>query len=86
MVFLKVIEIEYLIERPLARVARNAATLRRLQQKPGLTAGQIVLGYLTRQPFPAFTLVGPKTLADLQDCLNSVQTQLSPNVTSFYVP
>jgi aryl-alcohol dehydrogenase-like predicted oxidoreductase len=51
--------------------------LRRLQQKHGLTVGQIVLGYLTSQPFPVFPLVGPKTLADLQDCLRSVETKLS---------
>jgi aryl-alcohol dehydrogenase-like predicted oxidoreductase len=51
--------------------------VRRLQQKHGLTVGQIVLGYLTGQPFPVFPLVGPKTLADLQDCLRSVETNLS---------
>jgi aryl-alcohol dehydrogenase-like predicted oxidoreductase len=51
--------------------------LRRLQQKHGLSVGQIVLGYLTSQPFPVFPLVGPKTLADLQDCLRSVDTKLS---------
>jgi aryl-alcohol dehydrogenase-like predicted oxidoreductase len=51
--------------------------VRRLQQKHGLTVGQIVLGYLVSQPFPVFPLVGPKTLADLRACLRSVETQLS---------
>ena len=51
--------------------------VRHLQQKHGLTVGQIALGYLTSQPFPVFPLVGPKTLADLQGCLRSVETQLS---------
>ena len=51
--------------------------VRRLQQKHGLTVSQIVLGYLISQPFPVFPLVGPKTLADLQDSLRRVETNLS---------
>jgi aryl-alcohol dehydrogenase-like predicted oxidoreductase len=35
-----------------------------IQKKHDLSAGQVVLGYLTSQPFPVFPLVGPKTLAD----------------------
>ena len=42
-----------------------------------LMDGRVVLGYLTGQPFPVFPLVGPKTLADLQDNLRSVETRLS---------
>jgi aryl-alcohol dehydrogenase-like predicted oxidoreductase len=53
--------------------------VRHLQQKHGLTVGQVVLGYLVSQPFPVFPLVGPKTLADLQDGLRSVEAQLSPS-------
>jgi aryl-alcohol dehydrogenase-like predicted oxidoreductase len=53
--------------------------LRRLQQKHGLSVGQVVLGYLTSQPFPVFPLAGPKTLADLQDCIRSAETKLSQN-------
>jgi hypothetical protein len=41
------------------------------------SVGQVVLGYLTGQPFPVFPLVGPKILADLQDNLRSVETRLS---------
>jgi aryl-alcohol dehydrogenase-like predicted oxidoreductase len=51
--------------------------LRHLQEKYDLSVGQVVLGYLTGQPFPVFPLVGPKTLADLQDNLRSVETRLS---------
>jgi aryl-alcohol dehydrogenase-like predicted oxidoreductase len=51
--------------------------VRRLQKKYDLSVGQVVLGYLTGQPFPVFPLVGPKTVADLQDSLRSVETQLS---------
>jgi aryl-alcohol dehydrogenase-like predicted oxidoreductase len=45
--------------------------MQRLQQKTGLSVGQIVLGYLTNQPFPVFPLIGPKTLPDLQESLRS---------------
>jgi len=51
--------------------------LRHVQEKHDLSVGQVVLGYLTGQPFPVFPLVGPKTLADLQDNLRSVETRLS---------
>jgi aryl-alcohol dehydrogenase-like predicted oxidoreductase len=51
--------------------------LRHLQEKYDLSVGQVALGYLTGQPFPVFPLVGPKTLADLEDSLHSVETRLS---------
>ena len=51
--------------------------LRQLQQKYGLSVGQVVLGYLLNQPFPVFALIGPKTLADLKDSLHSADTKLS---------
>jgi aryl-alcohol dehydrogenase-like predicted oxidoreductase len=57
--------------------------VRHLQQKYNLSVGQVVLGYLTGQPFPVFPLVGPKTLGDLQDSLHSVETRLSEADISF---
>ena len=51
--------------------------LRHLQEKYGLSVGQIVIGYLINQPFPVFALVGPKTLADLKDTLACADTNLS---------
>ena len=48
-----------------------------LRRKHGFSAGQIVLGYLTSQPFPVFPIAGPKTLEDLKDCLRSAETKLS---------
>ncbi len=51
--------------------------LRQLQQKYGLSVGQIVLGYLLNQPFSVFALIGPKTLADLKDSLNCADAKLS---------
>jgi len=48
-----------------------------LRRKHGFSVGQIVLGYLTSQPFPVFPIAGPKTLEDLKDCLRSAETKLS---------
>ena len=51
--------------------------LRHLQQRSGLSVGQIVLGYLLNQPFPVVALIGPKSLADLKDSLNCADAKLS---------
>ena len=51
--------------------------LRQLQQKYGLSVGQVVLGYLLNQPFPVFALIGSKTVADLKDSLHCADTRLS---------
>jgi aryl-alcohol dehydrogenase-like predicted oxidoreductase len=51
--------------------------LRHLQEKYDLSVGQIVIGYLLNQPFPVVALIGPKTIADLQDSLSSADTKLS---------
>jgi aryl-alcohol dehydrogenase-like predicted oxidoreductase len=57
--------------------------IRRLQEKHGLSLGQVVLGYLTGHSFPVFPLVGPKTLSDLDDSLRNVETKLSEADISF---
>jgi aryl-alcohol dehydrogenase-like predicted oxidoreductase len=51
--------------------------LRRLQQKYGFSAGQMVIGYLINQPFPVFALIGPKTLANLKHSIRCADTKLS---------
>jgi aryl-alcohol dehydrogenase-like predicted oxidoreductase len=51
--------------------------IRRLQQKYGFSVGQIVIGYLIKQPLPVFALVGPKTLTDLKDSIACADTKLS---------
>jgi hypothetical protein len=51
--------------------------LRCLQEKYGLSAGEIVLGYLLNQPFPVLALIGPKTLADLTDRLSCAHAKLA---------
>ncbi len=52
--------------------------IRTLQDRYGYSVGQVVLGYLTNRPFPVFSLVGPKNLADLEDSLHCVEAVLSP--------
>ena len=47
-----------------------------VQEKHGYSVGQVVLGYLTSQPFPVFPLVGPKNLPDLEDSLRCVEAKL----------
>jgi aryl-alcohol dehydrogenase-like predicted oxidoreductase len=54
-----------------------------LQEKHDLSLGQVVLGYLVAHSFPVFPLVGPKTLADLQDSLRGVETKLSRSDINF---
>jgi 1-deoxyxylulose-5-phosphate synthase len=51
--------------------------VRHLQQKYGYSVGQIVIGYLINQPFPVFALIGPKTLADLNESISCADTKLS---------
>jgi aryl-alcohol dehydrogenase-like predicted oxidoreductase len=51
--------------------------VRRLQEKLKLSVSQIVLGYLTSQPFPVFPLIGPKTLPDLRESISSAGATLS---------
>ncbi len=62
----------------------NPVTLERFQklqvlhQETGLTTTQIVLGYLTSQPFPTFPIVGPKSPEQLADCLEAGDVTLTP--------
>lgn len=43
----------------------------------GLSATQIVLGYLLSQPFPVVPIIGPKTAAQLEDSLSASEVKLS---------
>jgi aryl-alcohol dehydrogenase-like predicted oxidoreductase len=51
--------------------------IRCLQQRYNLSVSQVVLAYLTNQPFPVFPLVGPKTLPDLKETLSAAGARLS---------
>jgi len=57
--------------------------IRRLQEKLKLSVSQIVLGYLTNQPFPVFPLIGPKTLPDLRESISNVGATLSQAALSY---
>lgn len=64
----------------------NAARLARARQlaaETGLTLTQIVLGYLTGQPFATFPIVGCRTLAQLRDSLTAADIRLSPEHLRF---
>jgi aryl-alcohol dehydrogenase-like predicted oxidoreductase len=54
-----------------------------LQRKSGLSVNQIVLGYLLNQPFPVFPLIGPKSIADVNDSLACEKVTLSPEDIGF---
>jgi aryl-alcohol dehydrogenase-like predicted oxidoreductase len=55
----------------------------RLRELRKLSVSQIVLGYLTSQPFPVFPLIGPKTLADLEESLRNAGITLSQGDLSY---
>jgi len=57
--------------------------IRALAQQTGLSISQIVLGYLTAQPFVTVPIIGPKSLAQLADSLTAVAVRLSPEQVLF---
>lgn len=57
--------------------------LQSLRPRAGLSTTQIVLGYLTSQPFPTFPVIGPRTTAQLDDCLSAGDVALTPEQVSF---
>jgi aryl-alcohol dehydrogenase-like predicted oxidoreductase len=56
---------------------------RQLAARRGLSITQVGLGYLLSQPFPTWPIVGPKTLAQLLDCLTSTKVHLEPAEIGF---
>jgi aryl-alcohol dehydrogenase-like predicted oxidoreductase len=61
-------------------LAENEARIQRIQalaHQTGLTPSQIGLGYLTSQPFPAYAIIGCKTMAQLADSLSAADVQLT---------
>ena len=59
--------------------------VRHLQERHGCSVNQVILGYLTSQPFPVFPLVGPKNLPDLEDSLSCVEAKLSEDELALLV-
>ncbi len=67
-------------------IPRNHARLERIRQlavQTGLSITQIVLGYLRSQPFTTVPIIGPKTLAQLEDSLTAAEVQLTPEQLVF---
>jgi aryl-alcohol dehydrogenase-like predicted oxidoreductase len=56
----------------------RAAVVEGITRRTGLSVTQVVLGYLLSQPFPVVPLIGPKSLAQLEDCLTALGVRLEP--------
>lgn len=54
-----------------------------LKQQTGFNTTQVVLGYLTGQPFPTFPIIGPKDLAQLNDSLSAADMMLTEEQIAF---
>ena len=52
--------------------------LANLCAETGLSTTQVVLGFLTCQPFPTYPIVGPKSVRQLEDCLSAGEVHLTP--------
>ncbi len=57
---------------------RRLARAKKLAAETGLSLTQIVLAFLTSQPFTTIPIVGCKTMLHLTDSLSAVGVQLSP--------
>ena len=57
--------------------------IRQISAQSGLSITQIVLGYLRAQPFTTVPIVGPKSLAQLNDCLTAAEVRLTPEQVAF---
>ncbi len=54
-----------------------------LQSETGLSAGQIVLGYLLGHPFAVFPIIGPKKVSDLEASINAENATLTAKQIAF---
>lgn len=61
------------------------ARIQALAGESGLTVTQIVLGYQLSQPFPAFPIVGCKTVKQLQDSASAAAIRLTPEQIDFLI-
>lgn len=63
--------------------ARRFARMQTLAAESGLTISQIVLGYLTGQPFPTVPIIGSQSVAQVQDSMTALETPLTPQQIEF---
>jgi aryl-alcohol dehydrogenase-like predicted oxidoreductase len=54
-----------------------------LAARHGVSITTISLSYLTSQPFPTVPIIGPKTMAQLEDCLTNADLRLSPEELAY---
>ncbi len=62
---------------------RRAERTQQLARESGLTISQIVLGYMTEQPFPVIPILGCKNLEQLKDSLTAADVALSSEQLTF---
>ena len=59
----------------------NRERLRRateLAQARGCAANHIALAWVLNQPFPTYALIGPRTVAELEDSIAALEVELTP--------
>lgn len=57
---------------------RRLERTRKLARQLGCTHTQVALAWVLRQPFPVFALIGPHSVAELEDCLGALTLHLTP--------
>jgi aryl-alcohol dehydrogenase-like predicted oxidoreductase len=62
-----------------ARLARA----RELAERKGATTPQVALAWVLHQPFPTFALIGPMTVAELEENLGAAELELSDDEVRF---
>ena len=50
---------------------------KQLAAELGVTAGHVATAYVLNQPFPSYALIGPRSIAELEDTLTAVDIELS---------
>jgi aryl-alcohol dehydrogenase-like predicted oxidoreductase len=62
---------------PLAPNLERLQKIRQIMRESNLSLTQVVLGYLLSQPFPTIPIIGPRTIAQLEDSLSAAGVRLS---------
>lgn len=55
---------------------RRRSLARQFAQEKGCTTNQIALAYLLHQPFPVYPIVGPRSVAQLDDAMGAADVEL----------
>jgi 1-deoxyxylulose-5-phosphate synthase len=50
-----------------------------LANDKGCTLQQVALAWVLHQPLEVYALIGPRTVAELDDCLGALDVELSPD-------